>query len=268
MSKKCSAKAESKPCAKSSFAACEGCQCSCFFFSILMGIFVGHQPFCLPHLNAHQQELAVQMEAIISEHDLLHEELKKPRIQSQDKMPNFVHEFGLIDTWQRRTLAQVTKIVTQEADRARSDIRTIIETNKYRANSNIAAITEEFERLKKRLTKLSEQLQEKMNTSEYLEPDLRQWQSELSDIKRSSITPRIQTRVIVNKLTVRETRQIQINASNILDVVSDDPERSEASNNNKKTNRSMEEMGIEMPVPYNYNVESNESVSKSVHERL
>lgn len=201
----------------------------------IIGIFSGHQPFCLPHLNAHQQELATQMEAIIGDHDLLREELNKHRIHSQDKMPDFVHEFSLIDAWQTRTLTQVTKMVTQEADRARNVIRSVMEENQRRANSNIVAITEEFEQLKNRLSMLSEQLQERMKTSEYLEPDLREWQNQLSDIKKSSMTPLARTLAIVNNLTVRETRQIKINISNILDINYEDTERSEASNNRNKT---------------------------------
>jgi hypothetical protein len=199
-------------------------------------IFAGHQPFCFLHLSAHQQELAIQMEGIIGDHDLLREELNKPRIYSQEDMPNFVHEFSLIDAWQTHTLAQVTKVVTQEADRARNVIRTIMDENQRRATSNTVAITEEFERLKKRLAMLSEQLQERMKTSEYLEPDLRQWQNQLTDIKKCSVTPRVCTDAIVNKLIVRETRQININVSNILDINYEDAERSKASNNEKKTN--------------------------------
>jgi hypothetical protein len=170
------------------------------------------------------------MEAIIGDHDLLREELNKPRIYSQEEMPNFVHEFSLIDAWQTRTLEQVTKVVTQEADRARNVIRTVMKENKYRANFNTVAIAGEFEQLKKRLSMLGEQLQERMKMSEYLEPDLRQWQNQLSDIKNSNVTPRVQTRAVVNKLIVTERRQIQINVSNILDIKSENADRSELSN--------------------------------------
>jgi hypothetical protein len=215
----------------------------------IIGFFAGHQPFCLPHLNAHQQELAIQMEAIIGDHDLLREELNKSRMHSQDEMPNFVHEFSLIDAWQTRTLAQVTKLVTQEADRARNVIRTIMDKNQSRATSNTVAITEEFEQLKKRLSMLGEQLQERMKMSEYLEPDLRQWQNQLSDIKNSNVTPRVQTRAVVNKLIVRERRQIQINVSNILDIKSENADRLNSSSNV-------------------YNDDSSEGVSYSTHEYL
>jgi hypothetical protein len=77
---------------------------------------------------------------------------------------------------------------------------------------------------------LGEQLQERMKMSEYLEPDLRQWQNQLSDIKNSNVTPRVQTRAVVNKLIVTERRQIQINVSNILDIKSENADRSELSN--------------------------------------
>ncbi len=49
-----------------------------------------------------------------------------------------------------------------------------MEENRHRAYAIEAAIAEDFDRLKKRLTTLGEQLQERMKTSDYLEPDLHQ----------------------------------------------------------------------------------------------
>ncbi len=87
-----------------------------FFFQSspkIIWLFAGQQPFCLPHLNTHQQQLATKMEEIVRDHDLLCEELDKHRIHSVLEMPNFAHEVTLIDACQTRTLAQVTKIIIQ-----------------------------------------------------------------------------------------------------------------------------------------------------------
>jgi len=234
----------------------------CFFFQFsreIICLFVGQQPFCLSHLNNHQQQLAIQMEEIVRDHDLLYEELNKHRIHSESEMPDFVHEFTFIDAWETRTLAQATKIITQEADRARTVIRLVMEENRYRAYAIEVAIAEDFDRLKKSLGTLGEQLQERMKTNDYLEPDLHQWNTELSEIKGFSLAPQVPIRVIVNKLVVRETRQIQIDAANVLDIKYEDAERTKASNHVNETRRLVDTMKEKAAEVYNYVAETGNS---------
>jgi hypothetical protein len=175
------------------------------------------------------------MENIVRDHDLLHEELKKSCIQPVYKLPDFANELSLIDAWETHTLAYVTKIINQEADRARNVVRSIINENRDRMQAVEIAISEKFDQLKKRLAMLSDQLQERMKTSDYLEPDLLQWNTELSDIKRLCITPQASTHRIVNKITVTETKQTKIDISNTLDIKHEDEDRSNIPNHVNQT---------------------------------
>lgn len=185
----------------------------------------------------HQQQLNTQMENIVRDHDLLHKELKKPCIQSLYKVPDFVDELSLINAWEARTLAYVTKIINQEADRARNIVHSIINENHDCVQAVEIAISEEFDQLQKRLAMLSDQLQERMKTSDYLEPDLLQWNTELSNIKRLSITPQASTDRIVNKITVRETKQTKIDISNTLDIKHQYENRSNTQNHVNQTKK-------------------------------
>ncbi|UJR08760.1 hypothetical protein I4U23_013017 [Adineta vaga] len=201
-SKKCNITVESKPCEKSSIATCDGC----------------NQSFCLPHLTTHHQQLTIQMEALISIHDLLHEELDKPHDTLTGDLPTYVREFNLIDTWKDRTIAQITKQITQEADRTRNVIRQIMEENQRRVDADITAITKGFKQLKDRLSTISEQLQARMRSGDYLEPDIHRWNIALDDIKRWNVTLQTAKPLVVDRLIMGEMKQIHIDASNVLSI--------------------------------------------------
>jgi hypothetical protein len=170
------------------------------------------------------------MNEIVRIHDLLHEELNGDHTVLVYESRNFAHELSLIGAWQMRTLTQATKQIAQEADRARNIVHQIIEENRHRIVANEIALSEDFERLKKRLTMLSEQLHVRTKTNDYLEPDLHQWDNELSSIRILSLAPPVWKHVIINKLVFKEIRQIKIDISNILDIDYEDANRTKALN--------------------------------------
>lgn len=133
----------------------------------LLKFLIGHRSFCLSHLNDHQQQLLGQMDILFHKHNLLREQLSKNRVHSDNEMPEFLQEFTGIDSWERNTLAYMSKIISAEAERARDVIRQIIAENRQRISANEAATSEELDRLKTRLEILSKQLQARIETKDF-----------------------------------------------------------------------------------------------------
>lgn len=158
------------------------------------------------------------MENIVTDHDLLREEIEKDRTQSAFELPEFTRELKLIDAWENGTLAYITKLINTEAERARNVVRAVMNENRERVYAMESTISEEFDQLKKRLGILSEQIQEKIKNGDYLEPDLHRWSTELNDIKRLNTISQVSTPTIISKLIIGETKKIRLDVLNTLDI--------------------------------------------------
>ena len=186
----------------------------------------------MAHLNEHHQQLSGHVELLLQKHDLLRDQLNRRRIHSADKMPDFSHEFTAIDSWERNASAHMNEMINAEVERVRNVIRRIIEENHHRTSTNEAAISEEFDRLKNLLETLSKQLQTRMKTMDFLEPDLQQWETQLKDIARSSLAPQVHRQKIIDKLYVRQARRVDIDISNTLGIMFEDANETYVVSNN------------------------------------
>ena len=180
------------------------------------------------------------MEKLLHDHNLLREKLNSHRNHSEDRVPDFSYELILIDAWETGALAQMRKIIRAEAERAREVIRHITRENQHLIFLNNVALSEELDRLKNLLTVLGKQLQARMETMDYLESDLRQWQTQLKDISESSLASSVQLPHIINKIYIGETRQTQIDVSNVLGIVYVDKEGNRATVNSSEENDLMQ----------------------------
>jgi hypothetical protein len=99
---------------------------------------------------------------------------------------------------------------------------------------------------------LSEQVQVRTKTNDYLEPDLHQWDNELSSIRILSLAPPVSKHVIINKLVLKEIRQIKIDVSNIPDIEYEDADRTKALNYEHPAKCLVETVKEKVPEADNY----------------
>lgn len=159
------------------------------------------------------------MEMLFHDHNILRDELNSHVHHSEDKGPDFSHELNRIDAWEKDTLSQIERIIRAEAERARQVIHQITRDNQYLLFHKNASLLEELNRLKNLLTALGSRLQARMETMDYSELDLREWQAELKKISESSSAPQSQLSKIINKVSIKETTPIPINFLYMLDIV-------------------------------------------------
>ncbi|CAF0933677.1 unnamed protein product [Adineta steineri] len=128
-------------------AICSGCQ----------------QQYCVKHFIEHRQELAIEMDQIGQQHDLLRRDLSKD-------MPE--HSlFTSINTWERES---ITKIQVA-AEVARADLQQILDRTKND--------------LKISVDKLTNELQSSRELDDYTEIDIEKWMKNLKELQMIFETP-------------------------------------------------------------------------------
>jgi hypothetical protein len=127
---------------------CDGCQ----------------QSFCIKHVSEHRQELGVQLDVIMQEHDLLREELEKPSAKKNRILKK-------IDKWEKDSIAKIQTA----AENARKALQELLEQSK--------------ERLTKVCHDVSEALRSSREADNFSEHDLDQWKKQLQELQSEITSP-------------------------------------------------------------------------------
>ncbi|CAF0848653.1 unnamed protein product [Rotaria sp. Silwood1] len=128
-------------------AICSGCQ----------------QQFCVKHFVEHRQDLAIQMDNIGQQHDLLRRDLLK----ESSEYPFLTR----IDIWEQES---ITKIQVA-AEVARVDLRELIDRTKNE--------------LKVSIDKMTSEIQSSQESDDYTEIDLKKWLHKLQEFQMKLETP-------------------------------------------------------------------------------
>lgn len=121
---------------------CDGCQ----------------KNFCGKHVLEHRQELALKLDQLMQDHDLLHHDLNE--ISTKKSVL-----FLLIDKWQNESILKIQ----QAAQTAREDLEKHLEHHK--------------EKLKKSMINLSTILRTSRDADDFAEPDLYRWKNALEEFQ-------------------------------------------------------------------------------------
>jgi hypothetical protein len=127
---------------------CDGCQ----------------QAFCVKHVTEHRQELGVQLDGIIQEHDLLQQEIDNP---SAKKNPSLKK----IDKWEKDSIAKIQTA----AETARKTLQELLEKSK--------------ERLKKVCRDVTENIHSSREADDFSEHDLDRWNKQLKELQLEVTSP-------------------------------------------------------------------------------
>ena len=146
------------------------------------------QPFCLKHIGEHRQELNVQLDDIIQQHNLFEEdELKK---SSTKKHPILKK----IDKWEKDSIEKI-KIAAEKVRKS---------------------LDEYLQQSKERLTKVCSDMKENLHTSReddnFSEHDLNQWKEQLNKLKLE-ITSSSSIKLIEERNAPIYLRVLKINES-------------------------------------------------------
>ena len=138
-------RSEQRPCVtcgkQHGILICDGCQST----------------FCARHVAQHRQELTDQLEDILQDQQRLHKTLER-----QSNLP--IH-FQKINQWEKESIRKIE----QAADRARADLRQLLERSKGR--------------LKKLSEEMAANLISSYKTDNFSEVDLSQWTKQLTDLR-------------------------------------------------------------------------------------
>ncbi|CAF1297945.1 unnamed protein product [Didymodactylos carnosus] len=147
-----------KPCANSKcekgigILACQGCQ----------------RVFCKRHTTEHHEELSMELEKIIYEHNSI-----RNRLQQNDTLEILTHPLlKQIDEWESKSL----KLVQTAAEEARNKIQQILIENKSDLIKDFRILTQE--------------LAIRRATEDYVETDFDRWKAELIRIKEEIKMPK------------------------------------------------------------------------------
>ncbi len=122
-------------------ASCGGCQ----------------QWFCAKHFNEHRQELALEIDNLGEEHDLLQHDL----IQIDD-----AHDLlSYVDDWEQTSMMKIQAT----AEQARRDIRQYLNDNK--------------EQMKRSLNQVTDELKSVRQSDDYTEIELKKWLIQMKEIR-------------------------------------------------------------------------------------
>ena len=140
-----------QPCVKcdkgGGIAMCSGCQ----------------QWFCIKHFNEHRQELAIEMDHVGEEHNLLQRDL------SQNN-----HEHDLlshVNDWEQKSIAKIQTT----AEQVRIDIQKYLDNNKQQRRTFLDRLTDE--------------LKASLQSDDYIETDLKKWLEQLKEIRKMLENP-------------------------------------------------------------------------------
>jgi len=140
-----------QPCVKcdkgGGIAMCSGCQ----------------QWFCIKHFNEHRQELAIEMDHVGEEHNLLQRDL------SQNN-----HEHDLlshVNDWEQKSIAKIQTT----AEQVRIDIQKYLDNNKQQRRTFLDRLTDE--------------LKASLQSDDYTETDLKKWLEQLKEIRKMLENP-------------------------------------------------------------------------------
>ncbi|CAF3390678.1 unnamed protein product [Rotaria sp. Silwood2] len=147
--------------------------------------------FCFDHLVQHRQELAIKMDEIGQQHDLLQNDLEH-QANKVESHPIFTQ----INEWEQESIIKIQVI----AEAARADLQQQLETRTYRLKTNFS--------------KLSKSIRACRNST-YSESDLMKWIEELQQIRRE-----------FEKLsaTLKITYDSQVTTVNFIRIISNDEE--------------------------------------------
>ncbi|CAF2498712.1 unnamed protein product [Rotaria sp. Silwood2] len=137
-----------KKCCKSGgIATCGGCE----------------QWFCGKHFNEHRQELALEIDNIEQEHNLLQRDL------FEENATNSL--LSQIDDWEHKSI----KKIQAAAEKARMDLRKYLDHSK--------------QQLKTSLYELAKELQSGRESDDYTEMDLKKWMGQLKELREMLQNP-------------------------------------------------------------------------------
>jgi BMFP domain-containing protein YqiC len=128
---------------------------------ILGGIFTCdgcHQSFCRKHSEEHRQELAIQMDSVGQEHDILQRDINR----EADVQPLL----SRIDVWERESINKIQQVANQ----ARADLNQLINQKK--------------QELKTTVGRLINELQSSRESEDYTELDLKKWIDQLNELRQ------------------------------------------------------------------------------------
>jgi hypothetical protein len=150
---------------------CDGCQ----------------QSFCGKHVNEHRQELGVELDNIMQEHDSLQHEMEQ---SSQEENP-LVKK---IDEWEKDSIAKIQAA----AKMARTTLQELLSKSK--------------ERLSKVCLDITKNLRSSREADDFSENDLIQWKEQLKEL-RSEITSPSAAKLILDKSAPIYTMKLTANDS-------------------------------------------------------
>lgn len=137
---------QKKPCCKcdkgGGIFTCDGCQ----------------QSFCRKHSEEHRQELAIQMDSIGQEYDVIQRDINK----ESDIHPLL----SRIDVWERESIDKIQQVANQ----ARVELNQLIDERKNEVKTTMSQLTNE--------------LQSSRQSEDYTEIDLKKWTNQLNKLRQ------------------------------------------------------------------------------------
>jgi len=121
---------------------CDGCQ----------------QSFCRKHSEEHRQELAIQMDSVGQEHDILQRDINRD-VGTHPLLSR-------IDIWERESIYKIQQV----ANKARADLNQLIGEKK--------------QELKTTMGRLTNELQSSRESEDYTELDLKKWIDQLNELRQ------------------------------------------------------------------------------------
>lgn len=148
------------------------------------------QTFCGKHVIEHRQQLALQLEHIMQEHDCIQQDI----VLQRDNHPSFQQ----IDQWEKESIMKIQEV----AEKARVDLRQIVQSS--------------CERLTKTCRDIAMNLRSAQEAENFSEVDLTRWTQQLNDLKSQIQSP---TPIDIPKENDSSIRFIRINQDNTADIV-------------------------------------------------
>ncbi|CAF1277504.1 unnamed protein product, partial [Didymodactylos carnosus] len=122
---------------------CKGCQ----------------QNFCQVHMNEHRQELETHFQRVLSDRDLLYQQIYS------ETSPTHAQALDFISQWERETIEKIKTI----SDQARRQVQDLLGEKRLR--------------LKEKYDQLSAELRQKKNDSHFFEQDIDRLSKTLEEVK-------------------------------------------------------------------------------------
>ncbi|CAF0921738.1 unnamed protein product [Didymodactylos carnosus] len=151
--------------------------------------------FCEDHFTQHRQQLAVQLDKVIYDHDIIQQELTSSTSPTTNL--NNIRAFTEIDQWEKETIKKV-KAAAQEA--------------RFKA---LQLSSRTMNDIKTKFELVSKTIRVKKGAKSYAEPDLNRWEQELEEINQDLCNEKLNCALTVYTKNIEWPKMIEVELQQI-----------------------------------------------------